>query len=132
MTEVTDKIAELVRQPRYFLPAVGIILLGLVLVGFKDLTDLDRAAVPALLIYTIGAALVGWWHTEYSFWNDESLPKVGVQERQRIAWLRRKKCAFIAAGIVHVAWAGIVIGASFCIASHTVSRPLLRFSLELR
>ncbi|MCY2950886.1 MAG: hypothetical protein NTU53_02790 [Planctomycetota bacterium] len=67
MAEQSD-LAGVLKDFRFWPVIVAYLVLSILLLLFKDLAeDIRRYAVPALVVYTLGASLISWVHATLTF-----------------------------------------------------------------
>ena len=84
MSESSKYIEHVAKDARYFPTLVGVFVLGLLLLFFKELSDpIKLYLIPSLLIYVLGTSFLGYWQSMLS-WRE------GLKHRAEKEALRQK------------------------------------------
>ena len=110
MSDKGSGIAEIVKDARYLPPAIGIIILGLLVITAKDRPNWIKIFIPGTIAYVIGAGIISWSHASRAYLLEDEVGPVTEANRSR--YVERKRKQVNIANTVHVVWAVLVLGAT--------------------
>lgn len=117
MSELSKYIENVAKDARYFPTLVGVFVLGLLLLFFKDLGDpIKQYLVPSLVIYVLGASFLGYWQSMLA-WREELKHKGEKEkpegEKKVSVYIGTRPKTFTLITVVHVLWLLMLIVYNF-------------------